>query len=211
MGTRAASALCDIPIPGVNILKPVIGIVSLICDTAKTVNGNRAAALALARHAKDVTNSIVEKVSNGEKDADSLAALRLTLEEVQTFLELLRSRRRVASWILAAKDKDRFTELSSALDRALAVFCSALSIGITTTVRGNTQELATLVATVHRVEDDVKRTMTQSDRIHATNTAFVPHLINSRSHFFFLDLEDRCYVQPRCGHNGLYGVRGFGE
>ncbi|KAF8201132.1 hypothetical protein K438DRAFT_1965654 [Mycena galopus ATCC 62051] len=171
MGTRAASALCDIPIPGVNFLKPVVGMVSLICDTAKTVDGNRAAALALARHAKDVTNSIVEKVSNGEKDADSVAALRLTLEDVHAFLKLLQGRPRVASWILAAKDKDRFTELNSALDRALTVFCSAQSIGITTIVRDNTQELTTLVATVHRVEDDVKRTITL---VHSNLAEYTP-------------------------------------
>ncbi|KAF8201129.1 hypothetical protein K438DRAFT_638003 [Mycena galopus ATCC 62051] len=200
MCTRAASALSDIPMPGVSFLKPVVGMVGLICDTAKTVNGNRAAALALARHAKDVTNSIVEKASHGGKDADSVATLRLALEEVQTFLELLQSRRRVASWILAVKDKDRFTELNGALDRALAVFCTSQSIV-------NTQKLATLVTTVHRVEESVKRTVkfVHSNRNRRRirtepltgTTAFVLLLDQFPSHLFFLDPGDPALYELR--------------
>ena len=41
------------------------------------MNGNRAAALALARHAQDVTNCIVERAKHGEGNTDSLATLRL--------------------------------------------------------------------------------------------------------------------------------------
>jgi hypothetical protein len=46
-----------------------------------------------------------------------------TLEEIQAFLERLKSRRRATAWLMAVKDKDRFAELNSALDRALVVFC----------------------------------------------------------------------------------------
>ncbi|KAF7377631.1 hypothetical protein MSAN_00185900 [Mycena sanguinolenta] len=160
IGTRAASALCDIPIPAFGILKPIMGTAVLICEIAKTVKGNREAVLALARHAQDVTNSVVERANKSLNDPDSVAALRLILEEIRAFLKLLQSRKRLASWIFAAKDKDRFTELNNALDRALTVFASSQSIEITSTVRDNTRELDILVATVHRVEDDFKRTMT---------------------------------------------------
>jgi hypothetical protein len=36
LGVRAAGAICDIP--GVNFLKPVFGMVAVICDTAKAYN-----------------------------------------------------------------------------------------------------------------------------------------------------------------------------
>ena len=50
----------------------------LIPDTGKqTVNGNHTAALALALHAQDVTNYIVERAEHGEGNADSLGILRL--------------------------------------------------------------------------------------------------------------------------------------
>ncbi|KAJ6466867.1 hypothetical protein C8R45DRAFT_1020359 [Mycena sanguinolenta] len=153
IGTRAASALCDIPAPALGFLKPIMGMAVLICETAKTVNGNRAAALELAQHAQSVTNSVVERANKSLNDLESMAPLCLALEEIQAFLKLLQSRKRVTSWIFAAKDRDRFTELNNALDRALVVFTSSQSIELTSTMRHNTQELATLIATVHRVED----------------------------------------------------------
>ncbi|KAJ7897430.1 hypothetical protein B0H13DRAFT_1884731 [Mycena leptocephala] len=131
--------------------------VGLIFDTAKAVNSNRAAARALARHAQDVTSSVVDRTTAllGAAHADSLMALHLALKEVQAFLVLLKSRWLVTSWILASKDKNRFTELNGALDRALAVFSSSEIIETAERVRASTQELTVLVATVHRVEDDV--------------------------------------------------------
>ncbi|KAF7377623.1 hypothetical protein MSAN_00185100 [Mycena sanguinolenta] len=156
IGTRAASAMCDIPAPGLGFLKRIMVMAVLICEIAKTVNGNREVALALALHAQDVTNSVVERANKSLHEPDSVASLRLTLEEIQAFLKLLQSRKRLGSWIFAAKDKDRFTELNNALDRALAVFTSSQGIKLTSTIRHNTQELTTLVATIHRVEDDVK-------------------------------------------------------
>jgi hypothetical protein len=35
-GVRAAGAVCDLP--GINFLKPVFGMVAVICDTAKAYN-----------------------------------------------------------------------------------------------------------------------------------------------------------------------------
>ncbi|KAJ7872536.1 hypothetical protein B0H14DRAFT_3131563 [Mycena olivaceomarginata] len=199
LSTRAASAICEIPLPGLSFLKPAVGMAALICDTAKvainyhlasyicskpnhprqTVNGNRAAALALARHAEDVTNSIVERArktspQGKSSGADAVAPLVLTLEDVQAFLKRLQGRRRAASWILAGKDKERFAELNAALDRALVVFCGSQSIAIAAGVHRNTQDLAALVATVHRVEDGVTRTMAVVHSNRAANTALVP-------------------------------------
>ncbi|KAJ6562542.1 hypothetical protein B0H19DRAFT_99459 [Mycena capillaripes] len=121
IGTRAVSAICDIP--GLNFLKPAVGMVGLICETAKTVNSNGVAARALASHAQDVTNSVVNRATalHGGKHGD-LTTLCRALDEVQGFLQLLRHRPRIKSWIFAAKEQERFAELNSALERALAVF-----------------------------------------------------------------------------------------
>ncbi|KAJ7916182.1 hypothetical protein B0H13DRAFT_2450733 [Mycena leptocephala] len=119
-GVRAAGAVCDIP--GVNFLKPVFGM---------TAHGNRKAALALADHAKNVTHFIADRaaVLYGEAEPEnvpSLAPLCRALEQVQAFLESLQNRHlRIAAWVLAGNDKDRFAELNSALDKALAIFASS--------------------------------------------------------------------------------------
>jgi hypothetical protein len=38
LGTRVAGAVCEIPLPGLSFLKPVVGLAVLICDTAKVIN-----------------------------------------------------------------------------------------------------------------------------------------------------------------------------
>ncbi|KAJ7603057.1 hypothetical protein DFH06DRAFT_341991 [Mycena polygramma] len=158
IGTRVAGAVCDIPAPGLALGKPAVMMVALICETAKTVKSNRAAAEALARHAQNVTNSIMVRVDTWTQ-GESFKELRCALEQVQDFLELLQHRRRVASWIFALKDKDRFAELNSALDRAVQVFSASENLGAAKIVRGNTQQLITLAVTVNRVKDDLQRTM----------------------------------------------------
>ncbi|KAJ7318936.1 hypothetical protein DFH08DRAFT_1035313 [Mycena albidolilacea] len=40
LGTRVAGAICEIPLPGLNFLKPVVGLAVLICDTAKVISGD---------------------------------------------------------------------------------------------------------------------------------------------------------------------------
>ncbi|KAJ7916230.1 hypothetical protein B0H13DRAFT_2450856, partial [Mycena leptocephala] len=98
------------------------------CILEVTVLGNRKAALALADHAQNVTNLIVARTIAlyGEADPEnihSLAPLCRALEQVQAFLQSLQNRRwRIAAWVLAGNEKDRFAELNSALDKALAVF-----------------------------------------------------------------------------------------
>ncbi|KAJ7786761.1 hypothetical protein B0H14DRAFT_3163679 [Mycena olivaceomarginata] len=162
LSTRAASAICEIPLPGLSFLKPAVGMAALICDTAK-----------------DLTNSVVERARKTSPQAkssgvDAVAPLVLTLEDVQAFSKRLQGRHHAASWILAGKDKERFAELNAALDRALVVFCGSQSIAITAGVHGNIQDLAALVATVHRVEDGIKRTMAVVHSNRAANTALVP-------------------------------------
>ncbi|KAJ7126077.1 hypothetical protein C8R44DRAFT_119692 [Mycena epipterygia] len=127
LSTRAAGAICEAPV--LNFLKPVVGIAALICDTAKSVKSNRDAALDLAKHASAVTKCIVERASSKDgtsitKDGEALEALKLALEDVQSYyLTFLQNRRRrVTSWILANQDKDRFVGLNAALDKALAMF-----------------------------------------------------------------------------------------
>jgi hypothetical protein len=84
---------------------------------------------------------------------------------------------RIAAWVLAGNDKDRFAELNSALDKALAVFavsllyfvcalfyadCAQSSEIIDTraqVLRHNAETFTTVVATAHRV-NDVERSMT---------------------------------------------------
>ncbi|KAJ7776694.1 hypothetical protein B0H14DRAFT_2964049 [Mycena olivaceomarginata] len=190
LGTRVAGAVCEIPLPALSFLKPVVGLVVLICDTAKTMNGNNIAAVALVHHAEEVTHSVVERAE--KEHTNNNAAF---VDNLRLFLERLKSRRRATAWLMAVKDKDRFAELNSALDRALAVFCGSqkgVTRAITASVHGNRQELATLLATVNRVEEDVKRMITLVDTARdlggkhtALQLSFQFHSINLQSHFFF--------------------------
>ncbi|KAJ6460821.1 hypothetical protein C8R47DRAFT_1226071 [Mycena vitilis] len=159
LGTRAAAAVCDIPVPGLALGKPAVAMVGLICETAKTVKSNHTAAEALSRHAQNVTHSIVDRVDT-RTQGEPLTELHHALQSIQDFLKVLQRRRRVTSFIFAVKDKDHFAELNSALDRALQVFSASESIGAAEVVRSDANQLTTLVATVHRVETDVHRTMT---------------------------------------------------
>ncbi|KAJ7603059.1 hypothetical protein DFH06DRAFT_341995 [Mycena polygramma] len=159
IGTRVAGAVCDIPAPGLALAKPAASLVAMICETVKTVKSNRTAAKALACHAQNVTESIVNRLDT-RSQGESWRELHRALQQVQDFLTILQNRRRATRWVFAGKDKDRLTELNSALDRALQVFSASENISATELVRGNTQQLITLVVTVRRVEDDVQRTMT---------------------------------------------------
>ncbi|KAJ7640692.1 hypothetical protein DFH06DRAFT_619964 [Mycena polygramma] len=161
IGTRAAATICDIPAPGLALGKPAVSMVALICETVKTVRSNRTAAESLARHAQNVTHSIVDRLDT-RTQGESVTELYRALQQVQDFLTILQNRRRVTSWALAVKDKDRFTELNSVLDRALQVFSASENLATTEIVRGNAQQFVTLVGTVHRVETDVQRTLTVS-------------------------------------------------
>ncbi|KAJ7682974.1 hypothetical protein B0H17DRAFT_1205401 [Mycena rosella] len=135
LGTRAAGALCEAP--GLNFLKPMAGIAALICDSAKSVKSNCDAAIALAKHASSVTKCIVDRVPAIDAAAtdtgDALEALKscvlrtiLALVDIQShLLSLGRPRRRLAPWIFANREKERFAELSGALGKALAMFMAS--------------------------------------------------------------------------------------
>ncbi|KAJ7337509.1 hypothetical protein DFH08DRAFT_939014 [Mycena albidolilacea] len=121
----ATGVICDAPV--FNALKPVIGITTTICDTAKCAESNRDAALALAAHANAVTKCIVERAST-EREATaprSSEALIFcsALENIHSYLISLKTRRgHMASWVLANQQKDRSAQLATALDKVLALF-----------------------------------------------------------------------------------------
>ncbi|KAJ7778992.1 hypothetical protein B0H16DRAFT_1500754 [Mycena metata] len=151
--TRVAAAIVEIPV--LNLVKPVVEMTALICDTAKVVKSNREAAIDLAEHAQNVTNSVVARATAG--DENSLEVLCGALDKIQKFLDTWKDRRGgVASLVLAAKDKDQFAGLHLALDRALEVFTSSQTIKTADLVRTSTADLAVVRATVTSVEDDVK-------------------------------------------------------
>ncbi|KAJ7026078.1 hypothetical protein C8F04DRAFT_1400246 [Mycena alexandri] len=152
--TRAAGTLVDIPV--LNVLKPVVGMTALICDTAKVVKSNREAAIELAEHAQNVTNSIMERVN--ATDEDFLEVLHRTLDKIQKFLDALKRRRGgVVLLALGAKDKDQFATLHLALDRALQVLTTSQTTRAVDLVRTNTADLTAVRATVTSVGEDVKR------------------------------------------------------
>ncbi|KAJ7822425.1 hypothetical protein B0H13DRAFT_1920179 [Mycena leptocephala] len=204
LGVRAAGAICDIP--GCNLLKPVLGMVAVICDTAKayilffpTIHGNRKAALMLAHHAKNVTILIVDRATvlygeAGPQNVHSLAPLCRALEQVQAFLESLRNRRWGSiSWVLAGNDKDRFTELNSALDRALAVFSSSEMIDTRAEVlRHNAETSTTVLTTAHQV-NNVERSMTLVRRDLAALTVTVQSEHGAKPHSFRSSLSHQTY------------------
>ncbi|KAJ7484607.1 hypothetical protein FB451DRAFT_1169650 [Mycena latifolia] len=92
MSIRVTGAICEAPV--LNFLKPVVGIAALICETAKSVQSNHAAAADLARQRA------------------------IALEDIQSYLAFLKKpRRRLAPWIFANQEKDRFNQLGCALER----------------------------------------------------------------------------------------------
>ncbi|KAJ7741421.1 hypothetical protein DFH07DRAFT_57395 [Mycena maculata] len=134
MGSRAAGAICDIPV--LNVLKPVVGVTTLICDTVKCVKGNREAALDLAAHANAVAKCIVDRAAglgntSDALDKEALAFFRLALENVHSYLTILKKPRgRLTSWVFANAERDRFARLNSALDKALALFSSTEIVSV---------------------------------------------------------------------------------
>ncbi|KAJ7485593.1 hypothetical protein FB451DRAFT_61034 [Mycena latifolia] len=163
LATRAAGAICEAPV--LNFLKPVVGVTALICDTAKCVKSNHDAAADLAKRASAVTKCIVDRLSamdspSAAANKDALEALKLALEDIQAYLAFLgRPRRRLAPWVLASQEKDRFVQLDSALDKALAMFSAAEIVGTAAGVRSNSAQIGVLVSTVQRLEFAIIQTI----------------------------------------------------
>ncbi|KAJ7814876.1 hypothetical protein B0H14DRAFT_3878517 [Mycena olivaceomarginata] len=158
MSARAAGVICDAPV--LNVMTPVIEITTMICDMEKRVKSNREVALALAAHASAVTKCIVERAStDGEAtahNAEALEALNLVLEDIHSYLTILSTRHgRMTSWVLANQQKDRFAQLATALDKALALFTSTQVLSTKYGVRSHTHTLDALVTTVGRLDNNL--------------------------------------------------------
>ncbi|KAJ7485573.1 hypothetical protein FB451DRAFT_1554457 [Mycena latifolia] len=209
LSTRAAGAICEAPV--LNFLKPVVGITALICDTAKCVESNHDAAADLAKRASAVTKCIVDRASamdspSAADNKDALEALKLALEDIQAYLAFLgKPRRRLAPWVFANQEKDRFVQLDSALDKALAMFSA-------TEILRNSAQIGVLVSTMQLLHSDMHRTLAiirthpakvsdaalapeshEGQPAQAENriTPFLPYLVSSTAHFFFFSSRAR--------------------
>ncbi|KAJ7512647.1 hypothetical protein B0H11DRAFT_1946672 [Mycena galericulata] len=192
VGARAVGAICDVPV--LNVMKPVFGIVTLICDTAKCVHSNREAALNLAARASTVTRSIVDRSAMDGAATHDPEALDTALEDIQSYLTALKKpRRRLSSWILANQEKDRFAKLDGALSNAVALFSTTQALRTAGEVRVNGHTTAALVTTVGHL--NTRLTVMQADfgrlsietPVHHKNNSFRTILTpsNVRLIFFF--------------------------
>ncbi|KAJ7512645.1 hypothetical protein B0H11DRAFT_2192 [Mycena galericulata] len=178
VGARTVGAICDAPV--LDVMKPVVAVINLICETAKCVKSNREAALDISARASTVTRSIVERAAMdgaAVPDPEALEALKLALEDIQSYLNALKKpRRRLSSWILANQEKDRFAKLDGGLDQAVALFSAAQRLRTTgevhvntntidvnmNTINVNTNTIAALEATVGRLDTKLTTTLTVS-------------------------------------------------
>ncbi|KAJ7691811.1 hypothetical protein B0H17DRAFT_555689 [Mycena rosella] len=131
LSTRAAGSVCEAP--ALNFLEPLVGIAALICDTAKVVKSNSDAAVELTKHAGAVTKCVVDRASVMDAAAadgrDALEALTSALQDIQTYLTLLKKpRRRLVPWIFANLEKERFAQLNRALDKARQILSTAVDV-----------------------------------------------------------------------------------
>ncbi|KAF7336841.1 hypothetical protein MVEN_02120200 [Mycena venus] len=176
LGVRTASAICDAP--GLNFLKPAVGLAGILCETAKSAKSNREAARDLAKHSSAVTKSIVDCASKIDvffmNNGEAPMALKSALAGVQAYLTVLQKpRRRMTSWMLANQEKERIAELTRALDKALALFTATNTVNIyAEIIRAN---LAPSTEWEKMAENQ-------------TITAFVPFLTVSQLTVFFLDM-----------------------
>ncbi|KAJ7497765.1 hypothetical protein FB451DRAFT_243057 [Mycena latifolia] len=202
--TRAAGAICEAPV--LNFLKPVVGIAALICDTAKCVKSNHDDATELAKHASMVTKCIVDRASSMDpattaNNVGALETLKLALEDIQAYLTFLgKPRRRLAPWIFATREKDRFVQLNAALDKALAMFSSTKILSTAEDVRATTAQIDIVLSTVERLDSDINRTLTiihaDLNKLSVAASAQNPgcvwadnSFLASPQPFFFLDEE----------------------
>ncbi|KAJ7192014.1 hypothetical protein GGX14DRAFT_596461 [Mycena pura] len=215
---QAAGVICEVPI--LNVLKPAVGTAGLICDTAKArtlplapaVKSNRESALKLAEHAQDVTSHVVARAATlrPAECEDALKPLYSALAETHVFLDRLRRRRRATSWALARSDKEQFSELSGALNKALAMFSASEVVGISTVVQANTTQLTALVALLEDTTNTRRPPRIAIDEAavsavhhHEANSPRPSSSISPEAHLlFFLDMasykEDTLSL---CSHN----------
>ncbi|KAK7006101.1 hypothetical protein R3P38DRAFT_1701130 [Favolaschia claudopus] len=131
LGTKTLGAISEAP--GLNLLKPALGAVSIICEQAKLVRRNKEAALELSRHSSAVIQSIVNHTEafdvSGSTNTRAFEEVGAALQDIQAYLTTLsKPRRRLLIWIMADQEKDRISQLKFALDRALALFTVSQSL-----------------------------------------------------------------------------------
>ncbi|KAJ7461856.1 hypothetical protein B0H11DRAFT_2285823 [Mycena galericulata] len=219
VGARAVGAICDAPV--LDAMKPVVGVINLICETAKCVRSNREAALDISARARAVTRSIVERAAMdgaAVPDPEALNSLKLALEDIQSYLTALKKpRRRLSSWFLANQEKDQFAKLDGGLDKAVALFSVAQTLRTaeevhvntnsidvnTNTINVNTRTIAALEARVGRL--DTKLTVIQADfgrlsetPVHHKNNSFRSIFTpsNVRLTFFFRSVKRELLLVP---------------
>ncbi|KAJ7054043.1 hypothetical protein C8F01DRAFT_1374910, partial [Mycena amicta] len=191
IGVQIATAVCDAPV--VNVFKPVAGLVGVINNTAMTVKSNQEAAVALTKHAQDVTNTVLKQGSSGTvpEDSDALKLLHGALQESQSFLCALSHRSRRVSWLLASSDKKRFNEINARLDKALAVFVASGTVDAKLHLHHTTAELSRLVTAVGRLRRPNRANAAApieavSLRLQKHNRLFLHSVVVSDLVFFFL-------------------------
>ncbi|KAJ7741419.1 hypothetical protein DFH07DRAFT_57340 [Mycena maculata] len=138
-------------------------------------------------------------------DKEALAALKLALDNVHSYLTVLKKpHRRVTSWILANQEKDRFTRLNSALDRALALFSSAEIVSTAHEVRSNTHTVGALATNVGRVDSNLTVIRADLDKLldmklrGSKTTAFVLFSTSDLQLIFFFRSVG-CYLRLPVG------------
>ncbi|KAJ7245278.1 hypothetical protein C8J57DRAFT_1725306 [Mycena rebaudengoi] len=130
-------------------------------EILSTVRSNRDAAEELAQHAINVTNCVVERASENQifsnTNEDALNSLKGALEDVHSYLMFLNKRRHAISWLLAAQEKDRVTQLNAGLDRALSLFTTTCVLSSNECVRSNTIQLDVLASTVKQLDGELSQ------------------------------------------------------
>ncbi|KAJ7485273.1 hypothetical protein FB451DRAFT_1228973 [Mycena latifolia] len=105
-----------------------------------------------------LTKCIVDRASatSAAGNEEALEALKLVLEDIHSYLTFLgKPRPRLTPWVFANQEKNRFTELNSALDKALTMFSATHIIGTAVGARSTTGQIAVLVSSVQRLDNDI--------------------------------------------------------
>ncbi|KAJ7364478.1 hypothetical protein DFH08DRAFT_950054 [Mycena albidolilacea] len=173
----AVGAVCDAPV--LNALKPILSIVAMICDRAKSMKSNHEAVLELAKHSRLVAKSIINHAATQDISTaghvEALAALESALEDIRVYLTALQKPRHcLMSWIMVNYEKDRTVQLNRALDEALALFTSATAV--------STHAEVTMLVHLHRESiRDVTQMLTS---MHA-DLAMVAAIVQDRDNWGF--------------------------
>ncbi|KAF7374559.1 hypothetical protein MSAN_00340500 [Mycena sanguinolenta] len=173
---RVAAAICEAPV--LNFLKPVVGIVEIISETAQTVKSNRAAALELAAHSNMVMRSIAEQATTlgldgPPTDSEALVALKSHPTSSRRLAETSPPSRSPYVLDNGKQKKDHIDEFNQRLDKALALFPSTNVPSTQAKVR----EIATLVRGNGFVEEMATQVRMNTDQLTAMQTDLAAVLV----------------------------------